>query len=185
MDEEPISGNIRYTPKWFIYKFKDPDNSVAKHMGAGGDPYEAPNAPYAVEEFPGNLALNKGLYNLIQVCAKTSGTFTKTLRWSNTYAYLYVGTHTSAAAATQTGLLAAAASRAKAAMDAGWPTRTSTTVKWRSTFSGTAANFAWYEYLVRNANTQTSGFGLNRKIATKGTKSAGESWTLELDITFS
>jgi len=175
---------IRYEPKWLIYKYKDPDNKVAEHLGAGGDAYRAPNAPYAVEEFPGNLALNKGLYNLIQVAAKTSGTFTKSLRWSPSYAYLYVGTHSSAAAATQTGLLAASGSRANAAMDAGYPTRTSTTCKWRSTFSGTAANFAWYEYTVRNANTQTSGFGLNRKIATKGTKSAGETWSLELQITF-
>jgi hypothetical protein len=185
MDGAPVVGTIHWAPKWTIYKFKDPDNAVAKHMGAGGDPYQAPNAPFAVEEFPGNVALNKGLYNVIQVIAKTSGTFTKTLRWSNSYAYLYVGTHSSAAAATQTGLLAASSSRAKSSMDAGWPTRTSTTVKWRTTFSSSAANFPWYEYSVRNTNTQTSGFGLDRKIATKGTKSSGETWTLELDITFS
>lgn len=180
-----VSEHIRYEPKWVVHKFKDPDGRVAKHLAAGGDVYRAPNAPYAVEEFPGNVALNKGLYNLIQVAAKTSGTFTKTLRWSNTYAYLYVGSHSSAAAATQTGCLAASGSRAKAAMDTGYPTRTSTTCKWRSTFSSSAANFAWYEYVVRNTNTQTSGYGLNRKVSTKGTKASGETWTLELQITFS
>lgn len=185
MSSEPVVGTIHYAPVWTVYKYKDPDNQVAKFLNSGGDAYKAPNAPYAVEEFPGNVALTKGLYNVVQIIGKTSGTFTKSLRWSSSYAYLYVGTHSSAAAIGQTGLLATSSSRAKAAMDSGWPTRTSTTIKWRVTFSSGAANFPWYEYSVRNANTQTSGFGLNRKIATKGTKASGETWTLELDITFS
>ena len=176
---------IRYEPKWTIYKYKDPDNKVAKYLGGGGDVYKAPNAPYAVEEFPGNVALKTGIKNLIIVSATPSG-YTRTLRWSNSMAYLMVGKSSTLASAGQTALLASvSATYSKdAAMDAGYPTRTSTTCKWRSTFSGTVANFAWFEYTVRNTNTRSSGKSLNRKIATKGTKASGETWTLELQITY-
>lgn len=181
-----VSDKIRYEPKWTIYKYKDPDNKVAKYLGAGGDVYRAPNAPYAVEEFPGNVALKTGIKNLIIVSATPSG-YTRTLRWSNSKAYLMVGSTSTAASAGQTALLASkTASYSKAAaMDANYPTRTSTTCKWRSTYSGTVANFNWYEYTVRNTNTKTSGASLNRKISTKGTKASGETWTLELQITYS
>jgi hypothetical protein len=129
------------------------------------------------EVFAGNTALNAGLQNIVKlICAVSSGT-----AWNSANAKIGVGNSSTAASAAQTALIG---SHAYAGMDTGYPTRTSQTAKWRSTFSGTAANFAWYEFTVSTTATNT-GINLNRKVSTKGTKSAGESWTLELQVTFS
>jgi hypothetical protein len=173
---------IRYKPKWKLYKFKDPENRISKVLGAGAPVDEVaerfPGSLYETTEFPGNVALNEGLQELIRlICGISSPT-----AWNNANARLGVGSSSTAASAAQTGLLAA--SRSYKAMDATYPQRSSQTAVWRTTFSGTVANFAWYEFTVSNTATNT-GKNLNRKISTKGTKSAGESWTLELQITFS
>lgn len=70
------------------------------------------------------------------------------------------------------------------AMATGYPQRSGQTVEWRAVFEDGAAQYAWEEYTVVNAADDT-GKNLNRCIASKGTKVAGESWTLSLKITFS
>jgi hypothetical protein len=69
-------------------------------------------------------------------------------------------------------------------MDTNYPARTGQTAEWRATFGSGDANYAWEEYTVVNASSD-SGKNLNRKTASKGTKSSGETWTLSLQITFS
>jgi len=69
------------------------------------------------------------------------------------------------------------------AMDAGYPARVDQTSEWRSTYAGTDANFSWQEFTVDNG--ATAALNLNRRIADKGTKASGETWTLSLKITFS
>jgi hypothetical protein len=69
-------------------------------------------------------------------------------------------------------------------MDATYPQRTNQMCDWLATFGSADANYAWEEYTVVNAADDT-GKNLNRKIASKGTKTSGETWTLSLQITFS
>jgi hypothetical protein len=172
---------IRYKPKWKLHKFKDPENKISKVLGAGAPidkvAEQFPGSLYETTEFPGNVALNEGLQELIKLIS----TLSTSTAWSNAAARLGVGNSTTAASAAQTGLIG---SHLYKPMDATYPQRSSQTAIWRTTFSGTVANFAWYEFSVCNTATN-SGKNLNRKISTKGTKGAGESWTLELQITFS
>jgi hypothetical protein len=94
-----------------------------------------------------------------------------------------VGDSNAAESATQTGLQAATNKTYKA-MDATYPQRSNQTAEWRATFGSAEANYAWEEYTVVNAASDT-GKNLNRKISSKGTKASGETWTLSLQITFS
>jgi len=51
-------------------------------------------------------------------------------------------------------------------------------------FGSGAANFPWNEYTVVNAATD-AGINLLRAVASKGTKVAGEEWTITITVTFS
>ncbi|HLE74929.1 MAG TPA: hypothetical protein VI864_02665 [Candidatus Bathyarchaeia archaeon] len=174
---------VNWKAKWRIDKFKDPTDEIAKMLRLGASMMEVmrqfPEAFIAAEEFESNIALNEGLQALIGLaCAIGSET-----AWSNAAAYLGVGDSNAAENATHTGLQAATNKLWKA-MDATYPQRTNQTVDWRATFDSAEANYAWEEYTVVNASSDT-GKNLNRKIASKGTKSSGETWTLSLQITFS
>jgi hypothetical protein len=104
-------------------------------------------------------------------------------KWDSTNARLGVGDSNTAAAATQTGLQAETNKTYKA-MDANYLQRSNQTVEWRATFGSSDANYAWEEFTVVNA-ADDSEKNLNRKVASKGTKASGETWTLSLQITFS
>lgn len=171
---------IKMSTKWRIYKYRDPDGSVEKALKAGADPMEPmPGVkPYAVEEVEGNLALNEGLQYLIDAICGIEASPTM---WDSANARVGVGNSNVAASATQTDLQGA--SKAYASMDGGYPQRTNQTAKWKGTFGTGDANFAWEEWIVDNG--ATSGKTLNRKVASKGTKSSGETWSLEAQITFS
>jgi hypothetical protein len=138
-----------------------------------------PEAFINTEEFESNVALNEGLQALIGLIA---GIGSETA-WNNANAYLGVGDSNAAENATQTGLQAATNKLWKA-MDATYPQRTNQMCDWRATFGSSDANYAWEEYTVVNASSDT-GKNLNRKISSKGTKASGETWTLSLQITFS
>lgn len=176
--EPPVKDFVKLTPRWKLTKFKDPYGWIAKMMGAGLDPEIIHNLmgqdPYAVDLIPGNVALKQGIFNIIGLIANSSGT-----KWSSALAKLGIGNSVTAASASQTALLG---SHIYVGMDAGYPTRTSTTVKWRGTASGTVGNISWQEYTVSTTATNT-GINLNRKVLSKGTKAAGESWSLELQVT--
>jgi hypothetical protein len=180
---EKTKDRVSWKAYWKIDKFRDPTGEVAKAMQAGLSRSEALNlfaeAFIATEEIYSNLALNEGVGELIDlVCGLGAPT-----KWDNANARLGVGDSNTAADAAQTGLQAATNKTFKA-MDTGYPARTNQTVEWRATFASGDANFAWEEYTVVNAASDT-GKNLNRKTASKGTKASGESWTLSLAITFS
>jgi len=67
-------------------------------------------------------------------------------------------------------------------MDSGYPQISGQTVIFRSTFDANTANYSWQEFSVRHKVTLIN---LNRKVEDKGTKVAGETWILELQITLS
>jgi hypothetical protein len=180
---EKTKDKISWVAKWRIDKFHDPSGVIAREL-QGGMPTEAALNRYSEafecsEEINANLALNEGLGELIDLICGL-GTTTK---WDSANARLGVGDSSTAETATQTGLQATTNKTFKA-MDATWPQRTNQTVEWRATFGSTEANYNWQEYTVVNAGSDT-GKNLNRKVADKGTKVSGETWTLSLQITFS
>jgi hypothetical protein len=180
---EESNDKVSWTAKWRINKFSDPKGEIAKAMQNGMLSQTALNrfgdALLCTETFQANLALNEGLGELIDLICGL-GTPTK---WDSINAHLGVGDSNTAAAATQTGLQATTNKTYKA-MDTNYPLRTNQTVEWRATLGSNDANYAWEEYTVTNAADDT-GKNLNRKTASKGTKVAGETWTLSLQITFS
>jgi hypothetical protein len=93
-----------------------------------------------------------------------------------------VGDSSAAESATQTGLQGT--NKTFKAMDTGYPQRTDQTGEWRATFGAADANHGWQEFTVVNA-ADDAGKNLNRKVADKGSKASGETWTASLKITFS
>lgn len=180
---EKANDEVCWKAKWRIDKFRDPANEVARALQTGMHMEQAVNLYSEVfictEEFEANIALNEGLQELVDIICGL-GTPTK---WDNSNARLGVGDSNAAESASQTGLQAASNKFWKA-MDATYPQKSGQTAEWRATFESAEANFAWEEFTVVNA-TDDSGENLNRKTASKGTKSVGETWTLSLQITFS
>lgn len=180
---EKQTEKICWKAKWQIDKFNDPAGEVAFALQAGLPLATATrifkSAFLESEQIESNIALNEGLGELIDLlCGLGSPT-----AYSNANARLGVGDSNASEAATQTGLQASTNKTFKA-MDSGYPARTNQTVEFRATFGGSEANYSWQEYTVVNASSD-AGKNLNRKVADKGTKASGETWTLSLQITFS
>ena len=180
---EKTVDKIGWKAHWRIDKFRDSEDKIAWTLQAGLPLAEAlrlyGEAHIGSKEFEANIALNEGLQELIDIICGL-GTPTK---WDNTNARLGVGDSNTAESASQTGLQAATNKTYKA-MDTSYPARSNQTAEWRATFGSSEANYAWEEYTVVNASSDT-GKNLNRKISSKGTKASGETWTLSLQITFS
>jgi len=156
---------IKYQPKWTLRKFED-------------DAAYAANQPYESVEIEGNLLLNEGITELMDLLTGAAAT-----AFNNANSYLGVGDSATAAAAGQTGLQAATNKLYKA-MEATYPQIAGQTITWRSVFGSTDANWSWNEFTVANGNSDAAA-NLNRKVSAQGTKASGQTWTLDLDITFS
>jgi len=156
---------VKHTTKWIIRKYRnDEDYKAGRH--------------YEQAEIIGNVLLNEGITLLQNLLIGAGGT-----AFNNASAYLGVGDSSTAAAAAQTGLQAASNKLYKA-MEATYPLVASQTTTWRSVFGSTDANFAWAEFTVANGNSDAS-TNLNRKVSAQGTKASGQTWTLDLAITWS
>lgn len=138
-------------------------------------------APFDVDERDGNLLVIGGASALWERLVGTSVT-----AFDNTNAYIGVGDSTTAAADTQTDLVAAT-NKLRKAMDATYPQHTDSTsvvgaksIVYRSTFATTDANFAWQEWGIFNA--AAAGRMLNRKVESLGTKTSAATWTLTLTL---
>jgi hypothetical protein len=177
-----VKDNISWKSKWRIDKFKDTDGEVAKMLCNGASIEEVkkayPERYKDTDEWKGNLGLIEGRQELIDIIC---GLGTPTL-WDAANAYLGVGDDDFEPAEAQTGLHSVTHT-SWMPMDETYPKRTAQTAKWRATWGGSDGNYSWQEYTVVNAEDDT-GKNLNRCIADKGTKSEGETWTLELQITF-
>lgn len=136
------------------------------------------NKPYNITKFKGNLLLNEGIQLLEDLLIVAGGT-----GYNNANAYLGVGDSTTAAVATQTALQAAT-NKKFVAMDATYPSRSSQTITWRSTFASADANYAWAEFTLANSNSD-SGTNLNRKVSDQGTKVVAQVWVLSLTLVIS
>lgn len=100
--------------------------------------------------------------------------------FDNAAATIGVGDSATAAAAIQTDLQASTNKTYKA-MESSYPTSTTQMATFKASFGSSDANYAWAEWVVKQA---TSAICLNRKVESLGTKSSG-TWTLEVTITLS
>jgi len=179
-----ITDKLGWKSEWHIYKWNDPDNQVARMLRNGICTVEEairqfPERFLGHEKFEGNVALNEGLQLLIDII---TGIDTVSNKWDNANARLGVGDGTVAEDATQTGLQGTTTTFV--GMDTGYPQRSGQTAIWQATFDGTTGNHSWQEFTVVNGADDTA-TNLNRKVVDKGTKASGETWTLQLQITFS
>jgi hypothetical protein len=134
--------------------------------------------PYEVIEMEDNCLLNSGIDEMWDlVTGVVSGA---THIYDNAAATIGVGDSATAAVATQTDLQAATNKTYKA-METGYPTSTTQKATFKSSFGASDANYAWAEWVVKQA---TSAICLNRKVESLGTKTTG-TWTLEVAITLS
>lgn len=118
---------------------------------------------------------NTGAILAAQCLMNDSATF---LNSSNSH--LGVGDSSTAFAAAQTDLQAAS-NKIRKAMEAGYPTRSSGALTFRSLFGTSEANFAWSEWALFNASS--SGTMFSRKVESLGTKTNTQSWQLTATIT--
>jgi hypothetical protein len=166
-----VKEKIGFKTEWRIDKFKESSNLIAEALSKGTNIEEAIALAgddfLGSEVFQGNLGLNEGLAELVDIICGL-GTPTK---WDNTNCRLGVGNSNAAADATQTGLQGA--TKTFKAMDTGYPQRNAQTAEWRATFGSAEGNHAWEEFTVVNA-ADDNGKNLNRKVESKGTKASGE-----------
>lgn len=176
-----VQDRISWHAEFECGKFRDPDGVVAAASKAGANAQELaamfPERHIATERWEKNVALHEGLDQVIDLI---TGIASPT-KWDASNARVEVGTSNTAPADTQTGLLG---TKAYAVMDGTYPQKSSQIAKWKGTFASGTAEFAWEEYSVCNSGDDSTGINLNRCTASKGTKSSGETWTLEIDITF-
>lgn len=159
------TDRINYKTEWTVTRY-------ASELDYNND------NPYQQSRIDGNLLLNEGitaLLNLLTGAAETA--------FSNANAYIGVGDDATAAAAAQTGLVAAS-NKAYVAMEASYPQISGQTVTFRSVFDGSTANFAWNEFTVASGSSDAAD-NLNRKVDAQGTKASGQVWTVDVAITFS
>lgn len=136
----------------------------------------AAHAPVESIEREGNILVNAGISLLEDLLIGAGGT-----AYNNANAYLGVGDSSTSASASQTDLQAAS-NKTRVGMDATYPSRSSQTLTFRSTFGAGSANYAWNEWAIFNASS--GGTMLNRKAESLGTKSGG-SWVLTVTLTLS
>lgn len=158
-----LSENVFGYKRWTIRKYNSSED------------FQMDN-PYEVSEFEGNVLLNEGITALQNLLTgETEDAFNEANSW------LGVGDSSVTASATASGLLG---TNAYASMSAGYPQISGQTTTWRAVFGSGSANFDWREFTVANSSSN-AGDNLNRKVSNQGTKAAGQTWTLDLDITFS
>jgi len=166
---------------WIIHKFRDLDRAIAALLKGGATIGEIirlyPERFIAEERFEENCLLNEGIQYFEDVITGIVGS---PVLWDSANARVGVGNDVTAADPAQTDLIG---TKAYASMDATYPSRSSQALSWRGTFGDGVAEFDWEEFVVDNG--AVSGKTLNRKVTSKGTKGAGEAWTLTVEITFS
>lgn len=133
--------------------------------------------PYETAVIDGNLLLAEGITRLQNLLIGGGGT-----NYGNAAAWLGVGNNSGTAAQPQNGL--SGTSQAYRPMEAAYPQIAAQTTTWRSVFNSGDGNFDWLEFTVANGSGN-SAENLNRRVSDQGTKVAGQTWTLDLAITWS
>lgn len=159
-----LEEKLNYRTHWKIRKYAD-------------DVAFAEDDAYEVSDIDGNLLLNEGIGELLDLlCGLGSPT-----SFSNANAYIGVGDSSTAESAGHTGLQAASNKLYKA-MQASYPQRSGQTITFRAVFASGDANWAWNEFTISNGGSDASK-NLNRKVSAQGTKTSGQTWTVDVSIT--
>lgn len=171
---------VTWKTTWQLDKWKDPDGEVEKLSRSGLALEEIlglyPELFVDSTRFSGNVALNEGLQQLVDViCGLSSPTL-----WDSGNARVGIGNDNTPADPADTGLIG---TTAFAGMDGGHPQRAAQTASWKATFGDGVAEFAWEEYTVDNG--AAGDVNLNRYVTSKGTKGSGETWVMTVEIAFS
>lgn len=127
-----------------------------------------------------NQFVNVGLQILLDQLTGATST-----PYNNANAALGAGDSNAAFSLAQTNLQGAVVTtdRVRKAMNATFPSRSGQTVTFQSNFATTDANFTWNEWAIFNNVTDGSGTMLNRAVASLGTKTSAQAWTLTATIT--
>ena len=170
---------MKWAPHWTIRRFRDLEHYLEHlRLAAAGLSLDAEALSFDTSDVPGNLLVNGGIALLEDLLIGAGGT-----AYNNANAYLGVGDSSTAESAAHTALQAAS-NKTYVGMSASYPQRASQTVTWRAAFGSGSANYAWNEFAIFNASAG-GGTMLNRKVSSQGTKSSGQTWTLDLAVTIS
>jgi len=166
------------TARWLCrYRLSKYREDIGAYRGREAE-FHKKFKPYELIEGGGNCLLNSGInemWDLITGVVSGSGHI-----FDNAAAQIGVGDSSTAANPSQTDLQAATNKTYKG-MESGYPTSTSQKATFKASFGDSEANYAWNEWVVKQA---TSAKCLNRKVESLSTKSSG-TWTLEVSITLS
>lgn len=155
---ESQADHLGWKTEWQITKYEDDQASN----------------PYEVITFDGNLALNEGITEVMDLITGAAAT-----AYSAANTYLGVGADSTAAAAAQTGLIAPS-NKFYQLVDS--VSKSGQTITWQATFGSGSANFAWEEFTIANGSSDSAD-NLNRKVSSQGTKASPNIWILQCKIT--
>jgi len=211
-----LNGTLDHIPmQWIstgIVEKWDPDQTAWAYKQAGISPrmtpvetmgyerrlerddlYRIVGEPEIVEDPPSNLLINNGINRLLNLLIGTGSI----AAYTNTVARLGTGNSSTAEAASQTDLQAAAGSSNRwfQVSAATYPQVSAQTLTEQATWATGDGNYAWNEWGIDGGgssssatvgtNTTTLCALLNRKVATLGTKASGSTWTLTVTIVIS
>jgi len=161
-----FSEHVAWEVHWRVEKFLS--KTLDDVLSSGEQPYEVCSDVQ-------NIILDTGANEMLKLIGGVSGA----TAFSAANAKIYVGSDSTAEAASQTGVIATT-NKAFAAMDSGYPTVSGRTIVFRASFDDATANFAWNEAAITNGSG-AGAIAMNRKVASLGTKTTG-TWTLQLTI---
>lgn len=177
-EQHTLTEKVLYKTKWTIERWASEADKLAGKVYSAEECLKLFGVAEQRTVVDGNILVNAGINAMWTLVAGTGGT-----KFDNSNAYLGVGDSSTAASAGQTDLQAST-NKLRKAMNVSYPTYgTSQKATWQSDFGSSEANYAWEEFAVFNASS--SGTMLNRKVSAQGTKTAGQTWTLSLEITLS
>ena len=178
------ADGLQFNTDWRLVKFEDKNDKLAKKIRAGEITVdEVVDSSFEESFIHGNAATTAGIKFLTYYLCGLGGAPSSTNLFDNGHAYLVTGKGSGAAA--QTDSYATFDTPSAMASDGSFPTLSGASpwvLTWESTWGGSDANQAWNEFGV--GNTSAAAVLFNRVVASKGTKSSGETWVLQLAITF-
>ena len=161
-----FSEHVAWEVHWRVEKFLS--KTLDDVLSSGEKPYEVCSDVQ-------NIILDTGANEMLKLIGGVSGA----TAFSAANAKIYVGSDSTAEAASQTGVIATT-NKAYAAMDSGYPSVSGRTIVFRASFDDATANFAWNEAAITNGSG-AGAIAMNRKVSALGTKTTG-TWTLQLTI---
>src|SRR5215207_2855198 len=189
MAASPLVERVGWSPVLTVRKYDERASVKAERRGfylpTDEDFAELGLTPFEVRVTPGNILTTAGIGRLATLLTAGTGNLI-----SSTTARVGAGNSATAEAIGQTDLQAAAGS-ANRWFQTSTVTIPSNVLTCAATFGTADGNFAWAEWCidigtatVSSGNT-VSAVMFNRKVASNGTKAAGQTWTATATVTFS